>query len=98
MISRSELLTSNLLSEHVDWVPSSPSSEVRFTPIMTNSRENPCTDRRSLGPRRREAERMFSGEGFSAVCQWAIAEQGYRLERRKRETVRGISEEFKQIE
>src|SRR5215208_7073727 len=41
---------------------------------------------------------MFSGEGFSAVCQWAIAEQGYRLGRRERETVRGFPEEFKQIE
>jgi hypothetical protein len=41
---------------------------------------------------------MFSGEGFSAVCQWAIAEQGYRLERRERETVRGFPEDFKQIE
>jgi hypothetical protein len=41
---------------------------------------------------------MFSGEGFSAVCQWALAEQGYRLERRERQPVRGFPEEFKQIE
>jgi hypothetical protein len=41
---------------------------------------------------------MFSGEGFSAVCHWALAEQGYRLERSERETVRGFREEFKQIE
>jgi hypothetical protein len=41
---------------------------------------------------------MFSGEGFSAVCHWALAKKGYRLERRERQPSIGFREEFKQIE
>jgi hypothetical protein len=41
---------------------------------------------------------MFSGEDFPAVCQWALADQGYRLKSRERQPTRGFREEFKQIE
>ena len=41
---------------------------------------------------------MFSGESFSAVCQWPLAKKGYRLERRERQPSIGFREEFKQIE
>lgn len=41
---------------------------------------------------------MFTGEGFPGVCLWPLAAQGYRLERREREPVRGFREKVEQIE